>query len=219
MPRRNTPDDRPFLSPSSYVILGLVRQLGRATSYDLKRTIDGSIGYFWDFPRSQLYVEPERLVRGGLLQQEQEVSGRRRRLFSVTAAGEEALGAWLEEPSASHTEIRDLGLLKLFFGALTDPLNVVALAKKQAVAHREHLALYERLDAQMEPNPKLAHQRLTIRLGMEFERVAIRFWEDVVSHPPEHRATRRAPSKAGRSAAPRRGGSETHLPLTTARRA
>src|SRR5881227_593256 len=71
------------MSASSYVVLGLVEQCGTATPYDLKRMVDVSIGYFWDFPQSQLYAEAARLVGLGLLVEEQEPSGRRRRLLSV----------------------------------------------------------------------------------------------------------------------------------------
>ena len=60
------------LSPSSFIVLGLIAQHGPSTSYDLKRCADESVGYFWHFPRSQLYAEPQRLVGLGLLREEQE---------------------------------------------------------------------------------------------------------------------------------------------------
>ena len=55
------------LTPTSYLVLGLIALLGRATSYDLKAMVGRSIGYFWTFPHSQLYAEPDRLVGMGLL--------------------------------------------------------------------------------------------------------------------------------------------------------
>ena len=52
---------------AAYVVLGLLEVNGPGTPYDLKRWVDESIGYFWSFPRAQLYVEPERLARGAPL--------------------------------------------------------------------------------------------------------------------------------------------------------
>ena len=40
-----------------------------------------------------------------------------RRVYSLTKAGRRALDAWLEEPDEAY-EVRDEGLLKLFFGDL-----------------------------------------------------------------------------------------------------
>ena len=43
---------------------------GPSTSYDLKRAIGHSVGYFWHFPHAQLYSEPKRLEELGLLEVE-----------------------------------------------------------------------------------------------------------------------------------------------------
>ncbi|MGH8917396.1 MAG: helix-turn-helix transcriptional regulator, partial [Actinomycetes bacterium] len=72
------------LSPSAYVVLGLLDEYGDATPYALDRTIRQSVGNFWSFPRSQLYAEAARLVRLGLVAEEREESGRRRRSLSIT---------------------------------------------------------------------------------------------------------------------------------------
>mgnify|MGYP001027913657 CR=1 FL=1 len=49
------------LSITSYVVLGLIAMRGPSTSYDLKRAINHSVGFFWPFPHAQLYSEPKRL--------------------------------------------------------------------------------------------------------------------------------------------------------------
>src|SRR6266576_3079514 len=96
------------LTPISYVVLGLVAFLGRATSYDMKRLANMSVGYFWTFPHSQLYAEPDRLVKLGLLHEDREEGGRRRRVYSVTDAGREELGDWLAEPEKLHEMFKDV---------------------------------------------------------------------------------------------------------------
>lgn len=166
----------PSLTPTSYVVLGLVGVFGPCTSYTMKQFVSVSIGYFWPFPHSQLYAEPVRLAELGLLTEKQETTGRRRRTYTLTDAGREALRDWLAEPSDDPTEIRDLSVLKLFFGAQADDGDVVSLARHAVDAHHRRLAEYEQIAA----NPGIeAHQRKTLEMGLAFERMAIQFWESV----------------------------------------
>src|SRR6185503_8111564 len=106
------------LGTTSYVVLGSVALRGPSTSYDLKRFVEVTLGHFWSFPHSQLYAEPDRLARAGLLTERREEGGRRRRTYTITAEGRDALEAWLREPSSGGSELRDLGMLKLFFSEL-----------------------------------------------------------------------------------------------------
>ena len=90
-------------SPSSYVVLGLLAIYGPMTPYDLKKSIDGSVGYFWPFPRAQFYVEPERLKELGLLTEEREPEGRRRRTYSITnsRAARHCASGWWPTPTST----------------------------------------------------------------------------------------------------------------------
>ena len=119
------------LTTTSYVVLGLVAAREPITSYEMKRNVARSIGYFWPFPHSQLYAEPARLVGLGLLEEDVEATGRKRRRFRITETGRQALSRWLAEPASEPTEIRDLGMLKLFFGSQTRREDLVALAAEQ----------------------------------------------------------------------------------------
>src|SRR3954454_395418 len=102
----------------------------------MKRNVARSIGYFWPFPHSQLYAEPARLVRLGLLTEDVEETGRKRRRFRITDAGRHALARWLAETASEPTEIRDLGMLKLFFGEQAGGDDLVTLASDQHAAHQ-----------------------------------------------------------------------------------
>jgi DNA-binding PadR family transcriptional regulator len=136
------------LTPTSYVVLGLLATLGPSTPYEMEQQVDLSLGHFWSFPHSQLYSEPVRLAERGLVEEAREQGGRRRRTFTLTGAGRTVLQDWLstqDEPPAG-TEIRDLGLLRLFFGAAArEEGDVAGNARAQARAHRRTLALYEDL--------------------------------------------------------------------------
>lgn len=168
----------PDVTPVSYVVLGLLAQNGPSTPYELKSAVHRSIGNFWSFPHTQLYTEPDRLLGLGLVRVKQEAGGRRRRTFTITAAGRRALAAWLSEPAPFSRELRDLGLLKLFFGALVSPDEVVALATEQEKAHRAKLQDFEALEAEGRDDGD-AHRRSVLRMGLLYERAAVRFWAEV----------------------------------------
>ncbi len=173
------------LPTSSYVVLGLLATWGPMTPYQLKKAIDGSIGYFWSFPRAQLYVEPERLEALGLLSEEREEQGRRRRTYQITEAGQAALREWLISDLGAPVELRDPGLLKLYFGSIVAREEVIALAHAQEAMHRARLAEYERIEAQLARNSQAAYGRATLEMGLRYEQQSIAFWADLAAHPPE----------------------------------
>jgi len=166
----------PSLTPTSYLVLGLVARQGACTSYEMKVLVSQSIGYFWTFPHSQLYAEPARLAELGLLSEEQETTGRKRRTYRLTDAGHDTLCEWLAEPTDDPTEIRDLAVLKLFFGRMAEPHQLRNLADHAVTAHRRRLAEYEAIA--LFPDIE-RHERATLEMGLEFERFAIRYWEKV----------------------------------------
>jgi len=175
------PAPEPSLTPTSYLVLGLVRSFPGSTSYDLKAIVAGSIGYFWSFPHSQLYAEPARLVELGLLDEDREHGGRKRRRYSITEAGADALDRWLSVPEEGTTEIHDLGLLQLFFGGAAGPDRVRALAAVQIAAHEARLADYDAIaaNAVAEEPAGDPHMFATLAMGLRFERAALTFWRDV----------------------------------------
>ena len=174
----------PKLTPTSYVVLGLVAFLGRATSYDMKRLAGMSVGYFWTFPHSQLYAEPERLAEMGLLEETREEGGRRRRTYSITEDGLEELKDWLADPECPPVEMRDMGTLKLFFGSLTTPENIRKLAERQVEMNQEMLKEHEQLHEMFQDVTGLETQLATLRLGDMVLQACDRFWRDIAEDPP-----------------------------------
>jgi DNA-binding PadR family transcriptional regulator len=174
----------PKLTPTSYVVLGLVAFLGRATSYDMKRLANMSVGYFWTFPHSQLYAEPERLAEMGLLGETREEGGRRRRIYSITEDGMGELRDWLEDPETPPVEMRDMGTLKLFFGSLTGPENVRKLAERQIEMNRRMIDEHEKLHDMFRDVTGLETQLATLRLGDMVLEACDRFWREIAENPP-----------------------------------
>jgi PadR family transcriptional regulator, regulatory protein AphA len=175
------------LTPTSYLVLGLLAREGPSTPYELERHVGATLGNFWSFPHTLLYSEPARLTGLGLVTETRQQDGRRRRVFTITEAGLHALEAWLNRPHAEPTQLRDLGLLQLFFADLAPPTARRRLAAQQLAIHRAKLSAYEE-DARLERRPGVSRrgQRTvehwrgeTLRMGLLYERAAVEFWEDV----------------------------------------
>lgn len=165
------------LHPSSFIVLGLVDRFGEATSYDLKNWADGSVGYFWNFSRASLYKEPARLVALGLLSERQEKTGRRRRLYAITASGKAALADWLATSNEQTTEIRDLGLLKLYFAQSGDQAALETLIQDQISAHTQRLATYRQLEQDLLANPDYRFYAAALAMGLKYEEMSVTYWQ------------------------------------------
>src|SRR5580704_18775474 len=118
----------PRLSETSFIVLGLLELVQPATPYDLKRLAHHSTMNFWAVPHTQLYSECARLAKEGLLSEQREQTGRRRRIYRLTDSGREALERWRSEPARDIYELRDVATLKLFVGA--DPAELAAAQVK-----------------------------------------------------------------------------------------
>lgn len=162
------------LTATSYIVLGLLaRAGGGATPYALKQMAARSVGNFWSLQHAQLYTEPERLRQAGLVEEERETGGRRRRLYTITAAGRTALDEWRATPADEPGELRDPGLLQLFFGAEPRRLAPAQLALHAAKLD-EYLSVQERFADEMP-----AGERLALGAGIAHEREWVSFWRSL----------------------------------------
>jgi PadR family transcriptional regulator, regulatory protein AphA len=161
------------LTHTSHIVLGLLSMSGEATPYDLKQMVSGTVGHFWSLPHSQLYAEPARLARAGYVTEQREHEGRRRKLYALTDRGRKAFQDWLGVLTPEPYMLRDLALLKLFFGA-----DVRALAEVQLQTHRQKLTEYEVLLAQLTEHGQLTGPRLALDLGTRHERETVEFWAE-----------------------------------------
>jgi PadR family transcriptional regulator, regulatory protein AphA len=162
------------LTPTSYIVLGLVRQAGEATPYALKQMAAATVGNFFSIPHSQIYAEPERLAKAGYLAVRREQSGRRRKHYALTEKGRRALAGWLDTPTGELYELRDPALLKLALGG--DP---VALAHAQIPVHEERLEQFQTIRRVLEASGVPAEELLVVDAGVGHEREYLRFWRKV----------------------------------------
>ncbi|WP_227982531.1 PadR family transcriptional regulator [Nocardia spumae] len=170
-----------------HIVLGLIARHGPLTPYELKAHMDESVEYFWPVPHAQLYRIPARLAERGLLHEDAEETGRRRRVFHLTDAGREALRDWLSDPDCPPPETRDPAQVKLFFADLGAPGDVVALARQQAAEHRGWLDRYRALLAAIDPDDtvRARSRSRVLELGIGHEQAQVDFWT-ALAEDPEH---------------------------------
>ena len=130
---------------------------------------------YFDQERDPFYAEPARLAAAGLLYEQRDKEGRPQRTYTVTPAGEAALRAWLREPT------NDPGMLKLYFAGLVAPTDVLDLGRSRREVHLARLSEYERIEQLLVNRPEWRYALATARMGAEFERRAIEFWEEKIS--------------------------------------
>jgi len=168
------------LTPTSYIVLGMLAECGEATPYELKALCGDGIGNLWSLQHTQLYAEPERLAAAGYLTETQEDGGRRRKLYRVTEAGRAAFEDWLASgPTDDLPEIRDINLLKVFFGADPGPIAVRQVQAHQAKLH-EYMEVQRTHDFTGRPGKAIA-----LRAGLRYEQQFIRFWESLTMEPAD----------------------------------
>jgi PadR family transcriptional regulator AphA len=163
------------LNPTACVILGMVRRQPRS-GYEIKAAVDGSTRFFWAASYGQIYPELKRLSEAGLVEGVDEPRGERRRtVYAITAAGEEALRDWLREPPQTY-EMREEGLLKLFFAEALPPEEAVEILRSM---RRHRLAVLEQLQ---ELEPKVVAKEapfplMVLRGGIEFNQWFVKWCE------------------------------------------
>lgn len=128
-------------------------RLGARSGYDIKRAVDVSTRFFWTISEAQIYPTLARLEEAELIVGHDASQGKRRkRAYELTPDGERALLDWLEDTGPLLFEVRDLGLLKLFFAdALEDDAEAL-LGEMRDRSSRE----LENLRAQQGPASELA---------------------------------------------------------------
>jgi DNA-binding PadR family transcriptional regulator len=154
--------------------------------------VTATVGHFWTPPHPQLYAEPTRLARAGYVTENQEKSGRRRKLYTLTEPGRDAFNEWLSTLTPELYMLRDLALLKLFFGA-----DVGELAAVQLETHRKRLTEYETLHTLMAGQKGPAGPRLSLELGIRHERETVNFWAEQ-AHAGKKKPAGRAPRASRR---------------------
>jgi PadR family transcriptional regulator AphA len=154
------------LSSTAYVILGML-SWRPMTGYEIKSLVDKSTRFFWAASYGQIYPELRRLAADGLIEgKASPQGGRRRNVYRLTPAGRRELEAWLAV-DADVFELRDEGLLKLFFAEAAGGRAAIQALDAKRREHERLLARLEEIEARERPDG-FAYQ--VLRYGIECNR-------------------------------------------------
>jgi PadR family transcriptional regulator, regulatory protein AphA len=118
-------------SATAKVILGMLAARPRS-GYEIKQLVDNSARFFWAASYGQIYPELKRLEDAGLVAGSDASQGARQRtVYKLTAKGKRAAREWINsEPQVF--ELRDEGLLELFFAGSVERSRTAEIARERA---------------------------------------------------------------------------------------
>jgi DNA-binding PadR family transcriptional regulator len=155
------------------------------TGYELAKTFDASIGFFWKADHQQIYRELSKLRDRGYVQGREVVqSGKPNKLvYTLTSGGKAALKQWAARPSVPPS-IKDDLLVRLYAldSVEVEPLRADLMARLEH--HRDRYQRYERLLNKRFPqgvaSPADMGKLLGLRIGLRHERVVAEWCEEAI---------------------------------------
>ncbi|MGJ5176045.1 PadR family transcriptional regulator [Bradyrhizobium oligotrophicum] len=156
------------------------------TGYELAKTFDSSIGFFWKTDHQQIYRELSRLRDRGYIQGREVVqTGKPNKLvYTLTAEGRAAFRNWAARPSVPASTKDDL-LVRLYALGATDiaPLRADLMARLEH--HRDRAERYDRILKKRFPDetasPADLGKLLNLRLGLRHERMVAEWCEEAIT--------------------------------------
>ena len=172
-PIKNSPGKTTRLTPTEYAVLGLLTW-GEKSGYDLQKSAEQSVGYFWTPAKSRIYAVLPRLVDAGLVRgREVAQSGRpNKQLYRLTRAGEDALRRWIAEEPLEPETSRNTLLVKLFFGDLADQEAALGHIRQRRAEAEQLKSEIEAIDAEARDD---LYPKLTRLYGLEYAKAIIRW--------------------------------------------
>ncbi len=155
------------------------------TGYELAKTFDSSIGFFWKANHQQIYRELSRLRDRGHVQCREVVqSGKPNKLvYTLTPEGRAALKHWAARPSVPAS-IKDDLLVRLCALDSIDiePLRADLMARQEY--HRDRSDRYERILNKLFPHGAASTadtgKLLGLRIGLRHERLVAEWCEEAL---------------------------------------
>lgn len=163
---------------TTYVILGILAIHPHQSGYEIRKTIQQSVGFFWGESFGQIYPTLKRLAaEGSIVPSSSGASSRpNRQEYSITPAGHTRLQEWLAIPYRDDPP-RNEFLLKLFFGRDAAPGVTVAHIHHFQEKIRSLLTAIQVLEplarAHNSHQPGFRYWMLTLSLGKAQLRTAL----------------------------------------------
>ncbi|WP_034263632.1 PadR family transcriptional regulator [Actinospica robiniae] len=141
--------------------------------YDLRRRLAAALGPLGEgLNAGQIYVTLARLEKAGLVVQErgdESVRGPQRKVYALTAAGQERAVAWMAESVGLRAEVAEvhLKLVAAAVSGLADPLTLIDGRRRELIR------------ALAEAQRAAIHQDTNTQAGLLLEGIALRMQADL----------------------------------------
>lgn len=172
---------------TAYVILGILAIHPHQSGYEIRKTIQQSVGFFWGESYGQIYPTLKRLGAEGLIVPDVSASQTRpkRQEYSLTPAGHLCLQEWLAVPYREDPP-RDEFLLKLFFGRDAAPGVSIQHIRRFQEENRRLLTTLLELEAMARAHnsqslPGFPFWMLTLNFGVAQLRSALEWSESALA--------------------------------------
>jgi DNA-binding PadR family transcriptional regulator len=156
------------------------------SGYELAKTFDASIGFFWKADHQQIYRELSKLRDRGHIEGHEVVqSGKPNKLvYTLTPEGRAALRHWSGRPS-TPPQIKDDLLVRLCALDSVDIESLRADLMARLEHHRDRHARYERILNKLFPDGKATSvadtgKLLGLRLGLRHEQTVSEWCEEAI---------------------------------------
>lgn len=157
-----------------------------ASGYDLMKSFDSSVGFFWKATHQQVYRELAKMEEQGWVEPQLVPQEGRpdKKIYSITAAGREILIAWMHQP-CEVASIKDDILVKMFVGGLVSPAVLQQEVTRHRQIHQDKLEVYRQIEASAfstQPLPPVAQfQYMTLRRGIHYETGCIAWCDEAIA--------------------------------------
>lgn len=170
-------------------LLGLLNY-GDLTGYELSKTFNESLSFFWSAQTSQIYRELNRMEKKGWLTSKMEFQTTKpnKRIYSITEEGKKELSSWIhsEMPSNFLPAKNDI-LLRIFFSAQRTKEDNISVLQEIIQNYKESLSQIESADENIENYSHLANSKmdtfywqLTKDYGRMFNEMCIAWAENCI---------------------------------------
>ncbi|MEW5816541.1 MAG: PadR family transcriptional regulator [Spirochaetota bacterium] len=182
---------------TQFVILGLLSE-SPLSGYDIKKIIGTRFRFFWSESYGQIYPMLKELARKGCVEllkglekraksrfQVHAATGRRRKVYCLTAAGFEKLVDWLKLPPEKELSRFEI-LIKIYFGHLVSREAIIAFINTFQADHKQDLDVLLRMQEEMRSMLRMHENHpfilSTINLGVKVNKAYIEWAEETAAY-------------------------------------
>jgi PadR family transcriptional regulator AphA len=170
-----------------YVLLTMLLEKP-ASGYDLTRTFEQQLRYFWQATHQQVYRELASLLADGLVKVSAVAQDDKpdKKVYRISRAGERALSEWLRTPPARRPTNDEI-LIRLLAGDLLGGAETVAMLERERQQHKARLAEYRMIEHKVFPSGATAKmdlrergKYLALRKGIRLEKARMEWAEEAI---------------------------------------